>query len=345
MSESLARQIWKTDRTHKNSVRLVLLALAECIDTGDKCPPIAKLAEMAQVTTASVRHALAELEGDKTVSIEKQAGKSEKGGRTNCYAINGYSEEKPNTSDSEPSKDLPPKTFEGKENNSVEFHQGAKIPEGENLDPDPHDKSETDTVEYVRGDAPEDKELLKELKEIQEIDEINTKNNQSISLKLEDTRNVPSQTEDDLKQVFEAASPEAQDLASKALAIATGHQDNHEPPGSALPPLSQAIKGAYVTKFAYDPTDGEEKALQRMVSKYGEPFIIGKIETARMTDKHHKRIHNPASYIETSLEDDDKPEPIWQKPSERRYQDRKPSNADKPKPREIDRWFLENAGG
>lgn len=322
---------------HKGNPRWVLLALASDYSKDGSCLSISELSALTKLAETTVRRALDVLEKDGTITIAKNGGRAKSGGLTNCYRIVGF--DTPGTQ-----RDTPPINEVVTPDDTPGINEVIP-PVAPGDTPLPFDELKSGTVEYVRGDAPEDKELLKELKEIQEIDEINTKNNQSNSLKLEDTRNTPSQTEDDLTRNFEAKTPELQAFASKAMVIATGHEDNIKPPGSGQPPLSQAVKDAYRDKFAFVPTDGEEKALERLVESYGESFIIEKIEAARLTDRDHKRIFNPAHYIETTLEDDNKPEAIWQKPPERRYQDRKPSNADKPKPREIDRWFMENAGG
>lgn len=290
MSESLTSQILRKDRTHKNSVRLVLLALAECIDSGNSCPPIADIADMAQVTVPSARNALAELEADKTITIEKQAGKSEKGGRTNCYAIHLPSDAKP---DAAPVVNDPVENSQGNENHTVEFSQGTKIPQCETFTPDPAENSQGhSTVEYVRGDAREDKELLKEFKEPAE--------KQTNSLKPEDTRaqDVAPMTEADLQREFESKDADVQAFASKAIAAAMSHQDALNP-GSAKP-LPPAVRSAYLRHFDRDEVDEHERqALDKLLDKYGHDRLVAFIWAAPKRDSKQDTIRNPACYMLT----------------------------------------------
>jgi hypothetical protein len=288
MSESIARRIWKTDRKHKNSVRLVLLALAECIDSGNSCPAIADLADMAQVTQTSVRHALAELETDKTITIQKQAGRSEKGGRTNCYAVNSSSD---SPSDAVPND--PAKVLEGTKDLPLNPLEGTKLLEGGNLAPDPAKVLEGATpAEYVRGDVREDKEL-KEQKEFE--------NNPTNSLKVivpDAPVNVPSQTEDDLKRNFDSKEPDLQAFASKAMTAAMSDQ-NAPNPGSG-DPLPPAVKREYLDYFGKTAVvDKEQVALLALVEKHGHDGLIAFIKVAPKVDGKTEVIRNPACYMLT----------------------------------------------
>lgn len=294
--ESIALRIMKTDKTHKNSVRLVLLALAECIDSGNSCPPVADIADMAQVTSGSARHALAVLEEDKTITSVKQAGKSEKGGRTNCYAIAGYSDEKPDTSNSELYEKPPSENQETTEIQVGEIHQGTKIPEGESLYPERHDEPETSTVEYVR--AAGEKELEKELKEFA----LKAKQTDSFATGSELEQDAPAPVL--LKPVkFDATlpglTPAEKALYEQALSKAnppTAAQQNAPDPGSGGP-LSPDAYQIYRDRKLPMPSGKELIALIALIESHGETKALALVRGCSRLDKHNTPIMNPASWI------------------------------------------------
>lgn len=299
--QSAVKRIMKEDKTHKNSVRLVLLALAGCIDDGNKCPSIADLADLAQVTEASVRHALAELAADNTISIDKQAGRSKKGGRTNCYIISGYSRPAPVV---DPSKDLPPKVYQGTKDLPPNLLQGDEIPQGENLDPT-HSQT-PGTVEYARARAAgvRDSFALKEQKELKEFD------TQTDSLMVIDTRaTLPvSRFEDILKTASPEAIAQFPYLLAKAQPVP--EQQSAPNPGSGEP-LPRELEAVYAARRRPMPEGKERMAMDTLIKLHGIAGAAAMIRDCPVEDGFGSEIKNPAAWVYKTGGETAPKKPAW----------------------------------
>lgn len=290
MTESHTRRILRTDRTHKNSVRLVLLALADCIDSGNSCPPVAVLADMAQVTQPSARIALAELEADKTITVNRQAGRSEKGGRTNCYTINTPST--PDTAPVDPAEIPTCNENHPVENQIVEIPKGAEIPEGGNSTPDPAEiPTGAEPAEYVRAAGDKESLSLKAKESVLSLEDKN-KDRQTDSLQPPDnTKSVlaPVNVADD----FKAASPEVQARAVQAFIRVNPDLADIVP---------KEAQDEYFTKWAYKPVGKELEALGAMVDCYGLELTVAEIKAAALVDSQRRAIRSPACYLKSKLD-------------------------------------------
>lgn len=303
MITPIAQRIWKTDKVHKNGTRLVLLALAESIDSGNSCPSVAELADMAQVTPASARHALAQLEADETIKVKRQAGKSEKGGRTNCYSIPAYQDNPAENNKTEtdasanhPMENHPPEIHQATPKQGGDFHQGTEIPEGGNSpgsSPEitviPFTEPEISTDEYA-GAAGENA-LSKSSPVLSSLDQTR----QPVDTVRGDPAAQFASTD------LPASSTIQQHNAAKSISVEGGQLK--PPPNSAEPPSTTDgddadIDGHWHTNLG-PMTAGIQVRLSKAVSGYGMIAVKAAIDAAKLEGA---RIRSPMAWIETRLE-------------------------------------------
>lgn len=264
-------------RVFNASTHKVLTTLQAASGEKGACLSVGELAKIIDRSESTVRRALKTLTEVGTIKTLRHDGAYRNGGITNCYQV-----------------DTPLPVIDGtplpKSDNPLSVISDTPL-SGNDDTPLPFDTPlPSSTVEYVSA-AGEKESLSLKAKESVLSENDTDKDKQTNSLKPIEISATPPVNS--LADDFNAASPEERELAIQAYTRA-----NPEPE----PEVSQEVQDAYFKKWAYSPVGLELEALQRIVKKHGQTFVLKQIADASLVDKKQKRIQNPARFIETTLE-------------------------------------------
>lgn len=270
------------------SIQKVLNVLEATSGDNGACLSVRELADKTGCSESSVRRALKTLKETRTITIGQCEGETRNGGTTNCYRM------------------TPPLSVD--DTPSVTFLVDP-LPVIA-VDPLPFDTPSvtmtpplsSSTVEYVHEDAAGARGSVKELKEQKEF-ALNTK--QTDSLMPENTRGqgvaplLAAETEAQIQQTIQAASPEAKAAVERAMFEAKNRPASgvtNAPHPVPLDPLPVTVLDAYKARYD-EPSHAEHGKLLELLKGRTPSEVAQLVERCDDKDRYGDPIGNPAGWL------------------------------------------------